>query len=88
MTTPVGVVFLIDCDNTVLDNDLVEGDLREHIAREFGSACGDRYRAIVEELRAELGCAHYLGALQRLIASCTSGMNALRDRNHPGRSWS
>jgi FMN phosphatase YigB (HAD superfamily) len=58
-------VFLIDCDNTVLDNDLVEGDLRQHITREFGPACGDRYWAIFEELRAELGYADYLGALQR-----------------------
>jgi FMN phosphatase YigB (HAD superfamily) len=72
MTTPDGVVFLIDCDNTVLDNDLVEGDLREHITREFGPACGDRYWAIFEELRTELGYADYLGALQRYRLSDVS----------------
>ena len=59
------VVFLFDCDNTLLDNDLVQGDLRDHLAREFGSEARDRYWAIFEQLRAELGYADYLGALQR-----------------------
>ncbi len=65
MTSPDDVVFLLDCDNTLLDNDLVEEDLRDHLAREFGSANRDRYWAILEELRRELGYADYLGALQR-----------------------
>ncbi len=60
-----GVVFLLDCDNTLLDNDRVQSDLLEHIATEFGAAHRDRYWAIFEELRAELGYADYLGALQR-----------------------
>src|SRR5689334_10457666 len=59
------VVFLLDCDNTLLDNDLVEDDLRDHLAREFGVESRDRYWAIFEQLRAELGYADYLGALQR-----------------------
>jgi FMN phosphatase YigB (HAD superfamily) len=59
------IVFLLDCDNTLLDNDRVEYDLREHLAHEFGPDCRDRYWAIFEELRAELGYADYLGALQR-----------------------
>jgi FMN phosphatase YigB (HAD superfamily) len=65
MTTPEDVVFLLDCDNTLLDNDRVEEDLRDHLAREFGSASRDRYWAILEGLRSELGYADYLGALQR-----------------------
>lgn len=65
MTSPDDVVFLLDCDNTLLDNDRVEEDLREHLAREFGAASRDRYWAILEELRRELGYADYLGALQR-----------------------
>jgi FMN phosphatase YigB (HAD superfamily) len=60
-----GVVFLFDVDNTLLDNDQVEKDLRLHIEREFGPETRDRYFAIFEELRAELGYADYLGALQR-----------------------
>jgi FMN phosphatase YigB (HAD superfamily) len=59
-----GIVFLLDCDNTLLDNDRVQDDLRDHLAREFGSECRDRYWAIFEERRAELGYADYLGALQ------------------------
>jgi FMN phosphatase YigB (HAD superfamily) len=58
------VVFLLDCDNTLLDNDRVQDDLRGHLEREFGSASSDRYWAIFEELRTELGYADYLGALQ------------------------
>jgi FMN phosphatase YigB (HAD superfamily) len=58
------LVFLFDCDNTLLDNDLVQEDLRAHLAREFGPDCRDRYWQIFEELRTELGYANYLGALQ------------------------
>ena len=65
MTSPDDVVFLLDCDNTLLDNDLVEDDLRDHLAREFGVESRDRYWAIFEQLRAELGYADYLGTLQR-----------------------
>jgi FMN phosphatase YigB (HAD superfamily) len=60
-----GIVFLLDCDNTLLDNDRVQADLRDHLAREFGPECRDRYWAIFEELRTELGYADYLGALQK-----------------------
>jgi FMN phosphatase YigB (HAD superfamily) len=59
------VTFLFDVDNTLLDNDRVEEDLRQHLEREFGSESRERYFAIFEELRAELGYADYLGALQR-----------------------
>ena len=65
MTAPDDVVVLLDCDNTLLDNDLVQGDLRDHLAREFGVESRDRYWAILEQLRAELGYVDYLGALQR-----------------------
>ncbi len=59
------IVTLFDCDNTLLDNDHVVADLREHLDREFGSRNRDRYLEIFEELRKELGYADYLGALQR-----------------------
>jgi FMN phosphatase YigB (HAD superfamily) len=65
MTSPHDIVFLVDCDNTLLDNDRVQADLRGHLAREFGADSRDRYWAIFEALRAELGYADYLGALQR-----------------------
>jgi len=65
MTSRNDIVFLVDCDNTLLDNDRVQSDLRDHLAREFGTDSRDRYWAIFESLRSELGYADYLGALQR-----------------------
>jgi FMN phosphatase YigB (HAD superfamily) len=59
------LVFLIDVDNTLLDNDAVIADLRRHLADRFGPECERRYWEIFEELRNELGYADYLGALQR-----------------------
>jgi len=59
------VVFLLDVDNTLLDNDRVADDLRRHLTREVGQDPQERYWAIFEELRKELGYADYLGALQR-----------------------
>jgi FMN phosphatase YigB (HAD superfamily) len=65
MTSSNEVVFLFDVDNTLLDNDRVQDDLRNHLERGFGAESRDRYWAIFEELRAELGYTDYLGALQR-----------------------
>jgi FMN phosphatase YigB (HAD superfamily) len=59
------VVYLIDVDNTLLDNDSVIEDLKRHLLRTFGPVREQRYWAIFEELRQELGYADYLGALQR-----------------------
>ncbi len=58
-------VFLLDVDNTLLDNDAVIDDLRRHLAEAFGAECDRRYWDIFEQLRRELGYADYLGALQR-----------------------
>jgi FMN phosphatase YigB (HAD superfamily) len=58
-------VFLFDVDNTLLNNDAVQEDLGDHLEREFGRVKRDRYWAIFEELRGQLGYADYLGALQR-----------------------
>jgi FMN phosphatase YigB (HAD superfamily) len=59
------VVFLLDVDNTLLNNDRIADDLRAHLTREVGAQRQERYWAIFEELRTELGYADYLGALQR-----------------------
>jgi FMN phosphatase YigB (HAD superfamily) len=65
MTSADEVVFLFDVDNTLLDNDCVQDDLRIHLKRGFGVEIRDRYWAILEALRSELGYTDYLGALQR-----------------------
>jgi len=59
------VVSLFDVDNTLLNNDRVSEDLRRHLKREVGPEREQRYWAIFEELRTQLGYADYLGALQR-----------------------
>jgi FMN phosphatase YigB (HAD superfamily) len=59
------VVFLVDVDNTLLDNDLVTADLRRHLDEAVGPEGRARYWAHFEQLRVELGYADYLGALQR-----------------------
>jgi FMN phosphatase YigB (HAD superfamily) len=61
----VNVVFLLDVDNTLLDNDAVADDLRQHLTEAFGEEREERYWQFFEELRSELGYADYLGALQR-----------------------
>ena len=62
------VVFLLDVDNTLLDNDQIIADLREHLANKFGRACAEHYWSFIEELRETLGYVDYLGALQRYRA--------------------
>jgi FMN phosphatase YigB (HAD superfamily) len=59
------VVFLFDVDNTLLDNDRVTADLKKHLEGQVGVKRSQRYWAIFEQLRTELGYADYLGALQR-----------------------
>ncbi|MBO0721093.1 MAG: HAD family hydrolase [Blastocatellia bacterium] len=62
------VVFLFDVDNTLLDNDRVTLDLKRHLENEVGYERAQRYWILFEQLRAELGYADYLGALQRYRA--------------------
>ncbi len=59
------LVFLLDVDNTLLDNDSVIEDLRWHLRSAFGADREQQYWDIFENLRHELGYADYLGALQR-----------------------
>lgn len=89
------IVFLFDCDNTLLDNDRVQDDLRAHLENEFGVAARDRYWQILEALRVELGYVDYLGALQRYRLDAPNDARLLqmssflvdypfRDRLYPG----
>jgi FMN phosphatase YigB (HAD superfamily) len=58
-------VLLFDVDNTLVDNDRVEADLKRHLKSKVGEESQQRYWEIFEQLRSELGYADYLGALQR-----------------------
>src|SRR5512146_271070 len=59
------IVFFFDVDNTLLDNDRVTADLNRHLEKEVGPQRKKCYWELFEQLRAELGYADYLGALQR-----------------------
>lgn len=59
------VVFLVDVDNTLLDNDRVQDDLKNHLESAYGRVARERYWRILENLFTELGYRDYLGALQR-----------------------
>ena len=65
MTKVHEVVFLFDVDNTLLDNDHIEQELRQHLSKSFSPRARDRYFEIFEDLRRELGYTDYLGALER-----------------------
>ena len=73
MTAPADVVFLLDVDNTLLDNDRLIADLHDRLEHDFGAAAAQRYWAIFEALRGELGYADYLGALQRFRLDAAFG---------------
>jgi FMN phosphatase YigB (HAD superfamily) len=65
MSGPMAPVFLLDVDNTLIDNDRVVEDLMSYLDTNFGRERRDTYKTLFEELRDEVGYADYLGALQR-----------------------
>ena len=64
MSAPNELVFLLDVDNTLLNNDRVLEDFRAHLILQFGANSAARYWEIFQERMDELGYADYLGALQ------------------------
>lgn len=62
------LVFLVDVDNTLLDNDRLQADLRDHLERAYGRDARERYGQILQQLWDTLGYRDYLGALQRYRA--------------------
>jgi len=58
-------VFLLDVDNTLLDNDRFAADLGTHLQEAFGAAECARYWEIFAALREQSGVADYLASLQR-----------------------
>jgi FMN phosphatase YigB (HAD superfamily) len=71
------VVFLVDVDNTLLDNDHIQADIKTYLEREFGAPSRDRYWAILEGLFEELGYRDYLGARQRYRVEHPQDMHLL-----------
>jgi FMN phosphatase YigB (HAD superfamily) len=65
---PAAMIFLLDVDNTLLDNDRFTADLGDRIEKSFGAAQRARYWEIFAQRRTALGLADYLGALQEFRA--------------------
>jgi FMN phosphatase YigB (HAD superfamily) len=95
MTQTPAVAFLFDVDNTLLDNDAVQADLKAHLEQAYGVEARDRYWEILEGLRSELGYVDYLGALERFRVEAMHRPEVLRmsswlvdypfaDRLYPG----
>ena len=64
MSAADSVVFLLDVDNTLIDNDRFAADLTAWLDHAFGRAERERYWSIYAGQRDQLGYADYLGALQ------------------------
>jgi len=62
--SPDSPVFLIDVDETLINNDAICEDLKRHLVETVGEEGKERYWALFEQLFTELGYADYLGALQ------------------------
>ena len=58
------MIFLLDVDNTLLDNDQFAKDLGERLESSFGAVERARYWEIFSRRREAIGLADYLGALQ------------------------
>ena len=81
MTQPPATVFLIDVDNTLLDNDRFIADLHARLDEAFGAESASRYWVGFEQLRDSLGYVDYLGALQLFRTSeSRDGMSDARGR--------
>ena len=64
MLNPESLTFLLDVDDTLLDNDRFTKDLGDRLESAFGAAERARYWEIFGRRREALGLADYLGALQ------------------------
>ena len=68
MLNAATTVFLLDVDNTLLDNDRFTSDLGDQVENCFGAAQRARYWDIFAQRRTTLGLADYLGSLQEFRA--------------------
>ena len=68
MLSEAATIFLLDVDNTLLDNDRFAADLGDRLESCFGAAERTRYWDIFAQRRTALGLADYLGSLQEFRA--------------------
>lgn len=68
MLSDAATIFLLDVDNTLLDNDRFTADLGDRLETCFGAGQRARYWEIFAQRRTALGLADYLGSLQEFRA--------------------
>ena len=68
MLNDPAAIFLLDVDNSLLDNDRFTADLGDRLENSFGAAQRARYWDIFAQRRSALGLADYLGSLQEFRA--------------------
>jgi hypothetical protein len=71
--TVAPVTFLVDVDDTLLDNDRIRADVEEYLESAYGTERRDAYWTIQERRFAELGYRDYVGAVQEWWS--TAGMD-------------
>jgi hypothetical protein len=49
MIQPKPINLLVVMDNTLPDNVPIQDDIKRHLEREFGTACRERYKAIITD---------------------------------------
>ena len=74
-------VFMFDVDNTLLDNDRVQADLRTYLTGNYGDGACRRFWQIFEMLRVELGYSDYFGTLERYRQEALHDPKVLRMAN-------
>lgn len=78
MSETHNTVFLVDVDNTLLDNDGVQSDLGQQVLTTFGKNAHDRFWTIFDEQRSKHNYVDYLGALERFRLEYLDDVRALR----------
>jgi FMN phosphatase YigB (HAD superfamily) len=63
------LVFLLDVDNTLLDNDRAKADIRAELLKVLGEQGAARFWDLYEQVRKELGVVNYPETLKRLADS-------------------
>ncbi len=66
LTSGTRIVFLLDVDNTLLDNDRFSADLDARLTQSLGTDAQASYREVYESLRKQRGYADYLSPLQEM----------------------
>ena len=72
------LVFLLDVDNTLFDNDGFAADLSARLEQDFGAVERDRFWSLYARRRERGGYADYLGTLEEFRAGHDSGQRLLQ----------